>query len=217
MSITRLTGGLTPADGDDPRTFPTIFNSAADLAEGTASSLSTLTPRVTALEGASTVLKFYTTTKTDTFVFTSVAAGGGVDIPDLTISDVAVSDAANSLLIIGFVGVVASSGLENAVGMAVSDGSNLLSIGGAAGVRSRVTSGGASVAAGASSSASVANSQHITILHTPGDTTARTYRLRLINASANTRTIYLNRTSGDVDTELRTRGACALHIMEIAG
>lgn len=33
MSITRLSGGLTPADGADPRTFPTIFNSAADAIE----------------------------------------------------------------------------------------------------------------------------------------------------------------------------------------
>lgn len=38
MSITRLSGGLTPADGSDPRTFPTIFNNAADTieAQGTA-------------------------------------------------------------------------------------------------------------------------------------------------------------------------------------
>jgi hypothetical protein len=33
MSITRLSGGLTPADGADPRTFPSIFNSAADFIE----------------------------------------------------------------------------------------------------------------------------------------------------------------------------------------
>lgn len=30
MSITRLTGGLTPGDGADPRTFPAIFNALAD-------------------------------------------------------------------------------------------------------------------------------------------------------------------------------------------
>jgi hypothetical protein len=30
MTITRLTGGLTPANGSDPRTFPTIWNSTAD-------------------------------------------------------------------------------------------------------------------------------------------------------------------------------------------
>jgi len=33
MSITRLSGGLTPADGADPRTFPTIFNATADVVE----------------------------------------------------------------------------------------------------------------------------------------------------------------------------------------
>lgn len=30
MAITRLSGGITPANGADPRTFPTIFNVAAD-------------------------------------------------------------------------------------------------------------------------------------------------------------------------------------------
>jgi hypothetical protein len=33
MAIERLSGGLTPADGSDPRTFPTIFNEAADFIE----------------------------------------------------------------------------------------------------------------------------------------------------------------------------------------
>jgi hypothetical protein len=33
MSITRLIGGLTPADGSDPRTFPVIWNTTADLIE----------------------------------------------------------------------------------------------------------------------------------------------------------------------------------------
>lgn len=27
--VTRLSGGLTPADGSDPRTFPTIWNATA--------------------------------------------------------------------------------------------------------------------------------------------------------------------------------------------
>jgi hypothetical protein len=33
MSVTRLTGGLTPADGGDPRTFPAIWNATADYIE----------------------------------------------------------------------------------------------------------------------------------------------------------------------------------------
>jgi hypothetical protein len=34
MAITRLSGGLTPADAADPRTFPSIWNATADFIEG---------------------------------------------------------------------------------------------------------------------------------------------------------------------------------------
>jgi hypothetical protein len=30
ISVTRLSGGTTPADGSDPRTFPAIWNATAD-------------------------------------------------------------------------------------------------------------------------------------------------------------------------------------------
>jgi hypothetical protein len=33
ISVTRLSGGTTPADGSDPRTFPTIWNGTADSLE----------------------------------------------------------------------------------------------------------------------------------------------------------------------------------------
>ena len=39
MTITRLTGGLTPGDGADPRTFPAIFNAAADVIEAQGSAV----------------------------------------------------------------------------------------------------------------------------------------------------------------------------------
>ena len=42
MSVTRLSGGLTPADGTDPRTFPTIWNATAgqiETAQGNITSL----------------------------------------------------------------------------------------------------------------------------------------------------------------------------------
>lgn len=32
-SVTRLIGGVTPADGADPRTFPAIWNATADIIE----------------------------------------------------------------------------------------------------------------------------------------------------------------------------------------
>ena len=33
VSVTRLSGGNTPADGSDPRTFPAIWNSTASIIE----------------------------------------------------------------------------------------------------------------------------------------------------------------------------------------
>lgn len=42
ISITTLSGGNTPADGSDPRTFPAIWNSTATQLEGVATDLDTL-------------------------------------------------------------------------------------------------------------------------------------------------------------------------------
>jgi len=50
MTITRLTGGLTPGDGSDPRTFPAIFNSAADVIEANESSVASQGSAITVLE-----------------------------------------------------------------------------------------------------------------------------------------------------------------------
>jgi len=37
--VTRLSGGITPADGEDPRTFPTIWNATADEIESQGSAI----------------------------------------------------------------------------------------------------------------------------------------------------------------------------------
>lgn len=42
MAITRLSGGTTPANGSDPRTFPTIWNAAADDIEAAEAAISAI-------------------------------------------------------------------------------------------------------------------------------------------------------------------------------
>lgn len=49
MSVTRLSGGLTPPDGSDPRTFPSIWNN-------TAGQIETVQGQVSALQGTATAL-----------------------------------------------------------------------------------------------------------------------------------------------------------------
>lgn len=41
ISITNLSGGTTPANGSDPRTFPAIWNATATLIEGVSVDLDT--------------------------------------------------------------------------------------------------------------------------------------------------------------------------------
>ena len=41
ISLTRLSGGNTPADGSDPRTFPAIWNASATSIESVATDLDT--------------------------------------------------------------------------------------------------------------------------------------------------------------------------------
>ena len=50
MAVTRLTGGLSPANGNDPRTFPQIWNATADDIEQTESDVASQGSAVSVLE-----------------------------------------------------------------------------------------------------------------------------------------------------------------------
>lgn len=50
MAVTRLTGGLTPADGADPRTFPAIWNATATDIEAAESDIDTLENRLDTID-----------------------------------------------------------------------------------------------------------------------------------------------------------------------
>jgi hypothetical protein len=52
-----LTGGLTPGDGSDPRTFPEIFNAAADDIEQAQSDISSQGSAISVLESEVDVLQ----------------------------------------------------------------------------------------------------------------------------------------------------------------
>jgi hypothetical protein len=50
MAITRLSGGTSPANGSDPRTFPAIWNNAVDDIEAAESAITTLQGKVSVIE-----------------------------------------------------------------------------------------------------------------------------------------------------------------------
>lgn len=57
ISITTLSGGNTPADGSDPRTFPAIWNATATALEGVADDLDTAEAAIGVAESNITILQ----------------------------------------------------------------------------------------------------------------------------------------------------------------
>jgi len=150
--------------------------------------------------------------KKDASTFTSVAAGGNVAVTGLQLADIAVSDASHRLIITAWLGSAAHSLQTARHGMGVNDGSGFLTVGNAEGDRLRTSIGG--------STSGVNNDQmvtmpHITIVHTPGVTTPKTYTVHLFNNSSSTRTMWVNRTELDSDNVGTMRTASALMIEEV--
>lgn len=70
ISITTLSGGNTPADGSDPRTFPAIWNATATALEGVADDLDTAEGAISTLQSdvAASLLLLETTEQTADYV-----------------------------------------------------------------------------------------------------------------------------------------------------
>lgn len=80
--VTRLTGGLTPADGGDPRTFPAIHDEVVDELErldgakaGTGHTAQGLTSGATTLDFAGTAYESHTVDGDVTYSTANLAAG----------------------------------------------------------------------------------------------------------------------------------------------
>ena len=162
------------------------------------------------------LVKTHSVMKTDTFSATIAAGGGSVAVTGLSISNVALSNSSNKLIISAFFGAAAHSNDYGQVGIAVSDGTNLLSIADSDGVRTRTTAGGF-VVDGSGYGVNVVSMPHITISHSPGDTTSRTYTVHAIDLrGVASQTVYVNRNEADTNITSSARAASGLHIMEVA-
>ena len=81
MSITRLSGGLTPEDGSDPRTFPAIWNATADSVEGTQGTVASQGSAIVALEADVDELETRGFRFVETVYFTSNGTFNKADYP----------------------------------------------------------------------------------------------------------------------------------------
>jgi hypothetical protein len=144
---------------------------------------------------------------------TSVAAEGNVGITELAVTH-AVAAASNRLLITVYIGSIATTDFANTTGIAVSDGTNFLAVGDAAGIRARVSTGGNPSVSGTQYDRIVS---HLSFgfVHTPGDTTSRTYTVHLFNLGNSGYTLHLNRRGDDADEARVERTASSLIVQEV--
>ena len=140
----------------------------------------------------------------------SVLSGENFAVQDLEITH-ALADASNKLIISAFFGAAANSDGTGRVGIAVHDGTGLIAIGDADGVRTRVTAGG--LVAG-SDSLLVVTMPSVTFVHTPNTTDSRTYTVRAINISG-TQTLFINREENDGNFPSRPRAVSSLVVQEV--
>ena len=143
----------------------------------------------------------------------SVTGGNNVAVTDLSITH-AVADAANKLIISAFLGAAANDNGHGRVGIAVHDGTGLIAIGNADGSRNRLTAGG--FIQQPDSSDFVVTMPSVTFVHTPGDTSSRTYTLRAINIDPVTRTLYINRNEDNTNNLAISRAVSSLVIQEVS-
>jgi len=140
----------------------------------------------------------------------STASGANFAVTDLSITH-EVADAANKLIISAFIGAMAASDDTNyATGIAIDDGSGLITVGASPGNRVAVSAGGR--LAGIGGLAVLMPS--IQFVHTPG-AGSKTYTVRAVNVQTATRTIYVNRDRTDSNTAESPRAVSSLVIQEV--
>jgi hypothetical protein len=150
--------------------------------------------------------------KTDTFT-ASVGAGGNVAVTDLSITH-EVSDPANKLIISAFFG--AGNQALGRLGIAIHDGSGLISVGNTAGSRTSVAAGGTTASdSGGNLVNRIVTMPAITFVHSPGSG-SKTYTVRAVNINNATSTLYVNRADDDADNATRSRAVSSLVIQEVA-
>ena len=142
----------------------------------------------------------------------STGSGANFAVTDLTLTH-EVADAANSVVLYAIVnGSSDTSTTRVSFAGAIAAGGSLLTLGGAAADRRRV----ATATTGSSSFPNLSiHSVPLLAVHAPGVTTSVTYDVRVINATANTQTLYVNRGTGDGADANNVRAASILVLMEV--
>lgn len=151
------------------------------------------------------VIQVASTTKTDT---TSATSASYVDITGMSVSITPTSTSSKVMVLVSIQGAATSNG---SMYVRLMRDSTAISIGDAAGSRTR-----ASFGSDTNATTDYAYSGSINFLDSPATTSSVTYKLQW-NSGDTGGTVYLNRGSGDADNLYYGRYASSITVMEIAG
>jgi len=220
MAVTRLSGGLTPGNGADPRTFPAIWNGTADDLEAgdyskvpTGGAAGEVLAKVSAtdydsewvnIDSGRILQTVQTVLSSD--VSASVAAGASLEIMTATITP---QKASSGLLILASVSLGKASVAQSTWVTLVRDATEIF-LGDTAGSRLRV-----SVSGGIGGSETIMTTP-LTFVDSPNSTSPITYRINIGHTRSASDTVFVNRTQSADDQTNRIRAASSLIILEVA-
>lgn len=156
----------------------------------------------------SAVVQVKSTAKTDTFSTTSTTF---TNVTGLTVA-ITPTSATNKILIVAQVTVNAPTGSTEFGPFRLSGGNATNYVGDAASTRLRGVFGGFP---GTTDLSGVCMTQTMVYLDSPATTSATTYAVQCRTTASVGGTIYVNRSANDADSELRTRGASSITVMEV--
>jgi len=240
LVITRLSGGTTPADGSDPRTYPAIWNATATALEAVATDLDTL--ELSSLDGvtlsspvdgnlltyngsawvnavpavpavpAGSVLQVVSTTLTSTF---TTASRSYTPLTGLSATITPSATSSKIMIWVSIQGVTDTEGVtvgSRAAMFRLTGGNSAAFVGDAASDRNRGVASFPQVD-GASQRVMLTASGNFE--DSPSTTSATTYQVQVIQPSSGT--LYINRSEEDIDAPVSPRGASTITLMEVAG
>ena len=152
--------------------------------------------------------------QTAAFTESSVNAGGNFVLPGLSITH-SLADASNRLILIGFVGGLATQSLGENGGVAFHDGTGFIGVGDAEGARPGVGSNIHTASSTSSGRSERMDTHNLTLVHSPDTTDSRTYTLRIINTFNSARPMFVNRYQSDRNDARGSRTVSTFTLMEI--
>lgn len=160
------------------------------------------------LRGAFRILQVVSTTKDDTFS-ASVAAGANTAITGLSVS---ITPSATSSKILVFCNVSATGDVDQAgLFMTVFRGVTAIGVGASPGSRQAVTAG-----IGATQTGSVFDQATAVVLDSPATTSATTYSVNISHGSGVSRTLYVNRSQTDTNSNAFARSSSTITVCEVS-